>query len=59
MSSHIDTTLVQQALPKALGRHMPSAGLGHHADHDSLYANQASRNMLPDQGFICRISGQA
>ena len=35
MSRHSDTTFVQDALPMALGRRNPSAGLLHHSDRGS------------------------
>lgn len=41
MRSPIDTTLVQDALPMALGRRQPAAGLLHHSDRGSQYASHA------------------
>jgi transposase InsO family protein len=35
MSSRIDTMLMKDALPMALGRRQPTAGLLHHADRGS------------------------
>jgi putative transposase len=40
MRSHIDVTLVQEALRMALGRRRPAAGLLHHSDRGSQYACQ-------------------
>jgi putative transposase len=57
MSSPIDTTFVQDALPMALGHRHPSAGLLHHSDRGSQSASHASQGVLAAQGIRCRMSG--
>jgi putative transposase len=49
MSSHIDATLVQEALRMALGRR-------HHSDRGSQYACQAYQRLLADAGMRCSMS---
>jgi putative transposase len=58
MRSHIDTTLVHNALERALGRRRPSAGLLHPSDRGSHYASQAYRTLLADHGIIWSMSGK-
>jgi putative transposase len=56
MSSHVDVTLVQEALRMALGRRQPAAGLLHHSDRGSQYACQAYQRLLADAGLRCSMS---
>jgi putative transposase len=56
MSSHVDATLVSEALRMALGRRQPTAGLLHHADRGSQYACQAYQRLLTDVGMRCSMS---
>jgi putative transposase len=56
MSSHVDVTLVQEALHMALGRRQPAAGLLHHSDRGSQYACQAYQRLLADAGMRCSMS---
>lgn len=56
MSSHIDTTLVQEALQMALGRRCPSAGLLHHSDRGSQYASHTYQEMLATRGIVGSMS---
>jgi transposase InsO family protein len=58
MSSHIDTTLVTDALEMAIGRRRPSAGLIHHSDRGSQYASHAYRNLLAGHGIVCSMSAK-
>lgn len=58
MSSQIDTTLVQDALERALWRRQPSAGLLHHSDRGSQYASHAYQDMLAKHGMVCSMSGK-
>ena len=57
-SRRIETTWVQDAWRRALGRRHPSAGLRHHADRGSPYASHAYQDILADHGIVCRMSGQ-
>jgi putative transposase len=57
MSRQIETTVVQDALKRALGRRNPSAGLRHHSDRGSPYASHAYQGVLAAQGRRCRRSG--
>jgi transposase InsO family protein len=57
MSRHIDTPCVQDALPMALGRRNPAAGLLHHSDRGSQYASHAYQGVLAAHGIRCRMSG--
>jgi putative transposase len=43
MSHHMDTTVVQDAWPMALGRRSPAAGFMHHSDRGSQSASHAYR----------------
>jgi putative transposase len=56
MRSHIDTTLVQDALQMALGRRHPAAGLLHHSDRGSQYASHAYQDMLGTCGIVGSMS---
>jgi transposase InsO family protein len=56
MSSHVDATLVQEALQMALGRRRPSAGLMHHSDRGSQYACQAYQRLLEAHNIQCSMS---
>jgi putative transposase len=45
MNHHMDTTLVQDAWQRALGRRSPSAGCRHHSDRGSHYARHADQTI--------------
>jgi putative transposase len=58
MSSRSDAALVQEALPRALGRRGPAPGLIHHSDRGSQYACGAYQELLATHGIRCSMSRQ-
>ena len=55
-SNHIDTTLGQDALQRALERRQPCAGLLHHADRGSQDASHAYQDVLATCGIVGSMS---
>jgi putative transposase len=53
-----ETIVGQDALPMALGRCSPSAGLRHHADCGRQYASHAYQALLANQGIVWSLSEQ-
>ena len=58
MSRRIDTMVVQDTWPMALGRRQPVAGLLHHADRGSQSASHTYQAMLATHGIAWSMSRQ-
>ena len=56
MSSRMKARLVCDALPMALWRRCPDAGLVHHSDRGSQYASKAFRRLLKAHGILGSMS---
>jgi putative transposase len=57
-SHPLETTVVQAAWQRALGRRAPSAGVMHQADRGRQDASHTDQDRLAAQGMICRMSEQ-
>jgi putative transposase len=58
MSRRLEASMVQEALPRALGRRKPSAGLMPHSDRGRQYACHAYQRLLGTPGIGCRMRRQ-
>jgi putative transposase len=56
MGKEHDTQLVKQAMQMALARRQPEAGLVHHSDRGSEYANKSYQEMLQQRGIVISMS---
>jgi transposase InsO family protein len=54
--SHMQSSLVLQALRMALGRRQPAPGLLFHSDRGSQYASQLHQQLLKEHGLVCSMS---
>ena len=58
MQASLHKQLVLDALSMALGLRHPAAGLVHHSDRGSQYANEAFQEALGAAGIVCSMSRQ-
>ena len=56
MSSHMRSSLVEQALSMAYWHRKPAPGLIHHSDRGSQYAGADYQSLLQRYGMICSMS---
>jgi putative transposase len=56
MESHMQTSLVLQALQMALGRRRPAPGMLFHSDRGSQYASELHQRLLEHHGIVVSMS---
>jgi putative transposase len=56
MESHMQTSLVLQALQMALGRRRPAPGMLFHSDRGSQYASDLHQRLLEQHGIVVSMS---
>ena len=59
MAATQDATLVVHALPMAITRRRPQAGLLHHSDRGSTYTSESSQALVRQEGMVARMSRTA
>lgn len=56
LEPHMESSLVKEALSKAIYKHRPAAGLLHHSDRGIQYTSSAYQALLAENGFIASMS---
>lgn len=56
LQPHMESSLVKEALNKAVLRHRPAAGLLHHSDRGVQYTSSAYQALLTKNGFTASMS---
>jgi putative transposase len=56
LQPHMESSLVKEALSRAVGRHRPAAGLLHHSDRGVQYTSSAYQALLTKNGFTASMS---
>lgn len=56
LASHMETSLVEDALRNALGARTPVDGILHHSDRGSQYTSNDYRKLLDKHGITCSMS---
>lgn len=56
LQPHMESSLVKEALSRAVLRHRPAAGLLHHSDRGTQYTSSAYQALLTKNGFTASMS---